>query len=165
MFKDKILKLFETANNVFPGTMPRGGISEPAQTPTLPNTNHTGQPSLCPSFPMQGNQAIHEDTTPIVPLQVGDLTIQAYLAVENNTPTSLRYKVIKNGVPLPVDLDKQKSKNIGHTSQQVLKKLSLMPNKIQLIKQFINYDKTNTANLKQQQQQQMGTDVSSNPGT
>jgi hypothetical protein len=152
MFKNKILKLFESPNDSFPGSVSRIGIGSQSST-------QSGLQSRCPSFPLQGNQSIHEEEIPqdaIEPLQLNDITIEGYIVVKNGTPTNIRYKLIKNGVPLPVDPTKEKSKNIGHTSHQVLKKLSMLSNKIQLIKKFIQYDRKNIINLKTKQQSKIG---------
>jgi hypothetical protein len=143
-------KVAEDVNDVYPGSISRVGI---------PPTQPTGLISNCPTFPLQGNAAIHEELAPpnnTPPLNLGDLTVQAYFPTEQGKPTLLRYKVLKNNVPLPVDSSKQTSDNIGHTKDQVLKKLSLTPNKIKSIKKFIKYNKENESKLKTDQQKTTG---------
>jgi hypothetical protein len=80
MFKKLIHSLFESPNNAYPGSVSRIGIG------SIP-TNNTGLQSRCPSFPLQGNQAIHEDssTSDIQPLILNDISIQGYIVVENGT--------------------------------------------------------------------------------
>ena len=117
-----------------------------------------GAISKCPSFPLQGSNPIHEEEaapSEITPLQLGDISIQGYFASEQGKPTLLRYKVLKNNVPLPVDKEKVNSKNIGHTKEQVLKKLSMLPEKIKFVKQFIKHNKENENTLKSKQQEKV----------
>lgn len=120
----------------------------------------SGMPSKCPSFPLQGNQAIHEEDAPpqneIQPLPLGDVSIEGYFVIENNKPTLIRYKVIKGGAPIPVDPKKANSEDIGHTKEQVLKKLSIMPQKVPFIRKFLAYNKANETTLKTKQQEKMG---------
>jgi hypothetical protein len=148
--KDKILKLFEDANKGYPGSFSRVGINP---------SNSSGLISRCPSIPLQGTNAIHEEEaapeSAIEPLQLDDLTIQGYFAIEQGKPTLVRYKLIKNNVPMPVDSDKKNSKNIGHTKEQILKKISLSKNKNKYVKKFIAYFKNNENALKSKQQEKV----------
>lgn len=117
-----------------------------------------GAMSRCPSFPLQGNEVIHEEEaapSEIQPLQLGDVSIQGYIASEQGKPTLLRYKLLKNNTPMPVDKEKIKSKIIGHTKEQVLKKLSMLPEKIKFVKQFIKHNRENENTLKSKQQEKV----------
>jgi hypothetical protein len=137
-------------NQTYPGSVSRVGIN--------PSTSN-GLMSRCPSIPLQGTNAIHEEELPkttINPLQLGDITIQGYNVVEDGRPTVLRYKLIKNNITLPVDVEKKNSKNIGHTKEQILKKLSLMPKKIQLVRKFLIYHKENEKNTSTKKQETLG---------
>ena len=119
-------QLVEDANQGYPGSISRIGIN-----PTQPS----GLESKA-IMPLQGTNTIHEEELPkttINPLQLGDIIIQGYNVVEDGKPTLLRYKLIKNNIALPVDVEKKNSKNIGHTKEQILKKLSLMPKKYNLL--------------------------------
>jgi hypothetical protein len=57
---------------------------------------------------------------------------------------------------MPVDKEKQNSKNIGHTKEQILKKLSMMPQKIQYVRKFIKYNKENEDATKNKKQSEIG---------
>ena len=116
-----------------------------------------------PIMPVQGNyggiKCEAEETPPqgeIQPLALGEISLEGYFAIENGKPTLVRYKVLKGGTPIPVDPKKTNSKDIGHTKEQVLKKLSMMPQKIPFIKKFIKYNKDNDTTLKNKQQENMG---------
>lgn len=146
--KNKIIKIFEDANTGYPGSFSRVGIN-----PSSPS----GLISRCPSIPLQGAQAIHEEDTlgSIEPLALGNLSIEGYYVVEKSKPTTIRYKVLKDGVPLPIDAEKKNSKNIGHTKELVLKKLSMRPEKNQFIRKFLEYSKKNEESLQKQKQEKV----------
>lgn len=145
--RDRIAKIFEDINKAYPGSFQRIGINP---------SNPSGLIPRCPSIPLQGTNAIHEENNEIQPLQLNGITIEGYIATEQNKPSVLRYKIIKDGKPLPVDSEKQNSKDIGHTKEQVLKKLSISNDKIKNIKQFIKYTKDNEKLLTTKQQQELG---------
>lgn len=137
-------------NQTYPGSVSRVGIN--------PSTS-SGLMSRCPSIPLQGTNAIHEEELPqsdIKPLPLGDTTIQGYMVITNGKPSSMRYKFIQKNIPMPVDKEKQNSKNIGHTTKQILKKLSMMPQKIQYIRKFLKYDKENEKAYKNKIQAELG---------
>lgn len=137
-------------NQTYPGSVSRVGIN--------PSTSN-GLMSRCPSIPLQGTNAIHEEELPqgdIKPLLLGNTTIQGYNVIENGKPSVIRYKFIQNNIPMPVDKEKQNSKKIGHTKEQILKKLSLMPQKIQYIRKFIKYNRENENASKNKKQEELG---------
>jgi len=137
-------------NQAYPGSVSRVGINPSAST---------GLMSRCPSIPLQGTNAIHEEELPqsdIKPLPLGDTTIQGYMVIENGKPSVMRYKFMQKNIPMPVDKEKKNSKNIGHTKEQILKKLSMMPQKIQYVRKFIKYNKENENATKNKKQADLG---------
>ncbi len=132
----------------------QGSVSRLGLTPST----STGLLTRYPRMPLQGTNAIHEEDAPtneIQPLQLGNLSIEGYIATEQNKPSVIRYKILKDGVPLPVDAEKNKSANVGHTKELVLKKLSLHDNKMTYIKKFIKYNKDNETLLSKKQQEKV----------
>jgi hypothetical protein len=143
--RDRIAKVFEDLNKAYPGSFQRIGVNP---------SNPSGLIPRCPSIPLQGTNAIHEEESQneIAPLQLNDATIEGFIATEQGKPSVMRYKLIKDGKPMPVDPKKENSEDVGHTKEQILKKLSLSSNKIKNIKQFITYSKNNEKLLKDKQQ-------------
>lgn len=146
----RIAQIFEDVNKAFPGSVSRLGIT--------PSTS-TGLLTRYPRMPLQGTNAIHEEdaapTNDIQPLQLGNLSIEGYIATEQNKPSVIRYKVLKDGIPLPVNAENDKSSNVGHTKELVLKKLSMHDNKMTYINKFIKYNKDNELLLSKKQQEKV----------